>query len=331
MRVPKPKLGPALTGSSPTQLLAPEGGKPMPTRKVVSFPKISTNGRVKKTLLRAQFQLFSRFAPSLADRRAAALFLTPRRKRHPPAPSTPGRVPERFHIASGSVQLAAWAWGEGPLVLLAHGWNGHAAQLSGFIAPLVQSGFRVVAFDQPAHGHSTGKRTTVLEMAEAQQSIARAVGPLHAVVAHSLGATATALALFDHLPAARAVLIAPPANAPPFARELAKALGLSAERTEGMVAQVQRDIGVHLESLDLRRVAAWLRQPALIFHDVADREVPFAHGRAIANAWPGARFTPLEGLGHKRPLADAAVLRGTVAFLRAPRVVHAPAGAATLG
>jgi pimeloyl-ACP methyl ester carboxylesterase len=303
----------------------------MATRSVVAVPKISTNGRFKLGLLRTQFRLLARMAPSVSDRQSAALFLTPRRLRRPPQPETPGRVPERFTIPSGSVRLAAWAWGEGPLVLLAHGWNGHAAQLSSFVPLLVRSGFRVVAFDQPAHGHSTGKRTTVLEMAEAQQSIARAVGPLHAVVAHSLGATATALALFDHLPAARAVLFAPPANAPPFARGLAKALGLSAERTEGMLAQLQRDVGVHLESLDLRRVAAWLRQPALIFHDVMDREVPFAHGQAIAAAWPGARLTPLEGLGHKRLLSDAAVLRATVAFLRAPHAVQMPAPLATLG
>jgi pimeloyl-ACP methyl ester carboxylesterase len=225
-----------------------------------------------------------------------------------------------------------WAWGQGPTVLLAHGWNGHAGQLSSFIRPLVEAGFRVVAFDQPAHGHSRGKRTTVLKMAEALKSIARAAGPLHAVVAHSLGATATALALFDHLPAQRAVLIAPPADAPHFARRLAVLLGLSSERTEGMLAQIQRDIGAHLGSLDLRRIAEWIRQPALILHDMADREVPFSHGRAIADVWPMARLVPLAGLGHSRVLADADVVRTTVAFLREGLTTAMPGqGLATSG
>jgi pimeloyl-ACP methyl ester carboxylesterase len=150
--------------------------------------------------------------------------------------------------------------------------------------------------------------------------VARVVGPLHAVVAHSLGATATARALFDHLPADRAVLIAPPASAPYFARALATALGLPEERTVGMLSQVQRNVGADLESLDVRRFAGWIRQPALIFHDVGDREVPYAQGKAIADTWPAARFVRLERLGHTRPLRDALVVRSTVAFLCEGRV-----------
>ncbi len=287
----------------------------MPPSRVVSISKKSTNARIFRALLRAQFRLLARFAPRTSDRRAAALFLTPLRRRRP-EPGAPGLGAQRLRVVSGNVDLAVWAWGHGPTVVLAHGWNGHAGQLSSFIRPLVEAGFRVVAFDQPAHSHSGGRRTTVLKMAEAIQSIARATGPLHAVVAHSLGATATALALFDHLPAQRAVLLAPPAAAPHFARRLAEVLGLSAVRTEGMLAEVQRQVGVHLNSLDVRAFAGWMRRPALIFHDVGDRDVPFAHGRAIAEAWPGARFVPLTGVGHTRILSDAEVVRATTAFLR---------------
>jgi pimeloyl-ACP methyl ester carboxylesterase len=168
-------------------------------------------------------------------------------------------------------------------------------------------------------------------MTEALHSVAREVGPLHAVVAHSLGATATALALFDNLPAGRVVLVAPPAAPPYFARRLAEMLSLSAERTAGMLAELERSVGIHLEALDVRRIAGWLRQPALLFHDVSDREVPFAHGQSIAEAWPKARFIPLERLGHIRPLSDAGVVRTTVAFLReafAATAVH-QSGAAT--
>jgi pimeloyl-ACP methyl ester carboxylesterase len=283
---------------------------------VVPLSKKSTNGRFARAFFRAQFRLLGRFAPALSDRQAAALFSTPRRRRSPPEPGTPGLLAERFVVLSAGLELAAWSFGEGPPVVLAHGWNGSAAQLSSFIRPLVEAGFRVVAFDQPAHGHSAGRRATVPLMAEALQAVARAVGPLHAVVAHSLGATATSLALFDNLPAARAVLVAPPAAAPHFARRLAGTLGLSQARAEGMLAQLQRNVGVALDALDVRNFAGWMRQPALIFHDVQDREVPFAHGRAIAEAWPKARFVPLEQLGHTRPLSDAGVVRMSVAFLR---------------
>ncbi len=287
----------------------------MPPSGVVPLVKKSTNGRLLRALRRAQFRVLARVAPSLSDRKAAALFLTPPRRRAS-EPGTPGLSAQRLSVLSGDVQLAVWAWGHGPTVLLVHGWSGHAGQLGSFIRPLVEAGFRVVAFDLPAHGHSSGRRTTVLKMAEALQALALAIGPLHSLVGHSLGGTAAALALFDNLPASRVVLLAPPAAPQHFVRKLAAVLGLSDERAEGMLAQVQRQIGVHLPSLDVRLLAGWMRQPALIFHDVADREVPFAQGRAIAEAWPAARLVPLTGLGHTRILADPDVVRATVAFLR---------------
>jgi len=302
----------------------------MPPTRVVPLPKKSTNGRLLQQGLRAGFRVLSRLAPRTSDRSAAALFLRPRRRRRP-APGTPGLRAERLRVASGRDTLAAWVWGAGPTVLLAHGWSGHAGQMSSFVRPLVDGGFRVVAFDQPAHGQSSGRRTTVLRMAEALQSIGRVAGPLHGVVAHSLGATATTLALFDNLPASRVVLIAPPADAPYFVRKLAAFLDLSAERTEGTLAQVQREVGAHLDALDLRRIGGWLRQPALILHDISDREVPFDHGRAIAEAWPAARLIPLAGLGHTRLLADAGVVRASVAFLREGVAVAVPQGMATSG
>ena len=286
-----------------------------PSPVVVPLAKKSTNGRFLPTLLRLQFRLLGRLAPQASDRRAASLFLTPRRRRFP-EPGTPGLSTQRLTLSSDGFPLAVWSWGEGPAVVLAHGWSGHAGQMSSFIRPLADAGFRVLAFDQPAHSRSGGRRTTLLKMAAALKAIARTTGPLHAVVAHSLGATAATLALFDNLPAQRAVLLAPPAEAPSFARRLSQLLGLSEERTKGMLAEVQRQVGVHLASLDLRLVSAWVRQPALIFHDVADRDVPFAHGRDIAEAWPAARLAPLSGLGHYRLLSDPEVVRSTVAFLR---------------
>ncbi|MGZ5446135.1 MAG: alpha/beta hydrolase [Thermoanaerobaculia bacterium] len=48
----------------------------------------------------------------------------------------------------------AWSWGEGPAVLLVHGWGGHAAQFQSFVEPLVRAGFRAIAFDAPSHGSS---------------------------------------------------------------------------------------------------------------------------------------------------------------------------------
>ncbi len=54
---------------------------------------------------------------------------------------------------------------------------------------------------------------------------------------------------------------------------------------------------------------------ALVLHDPEDREVPFEHGRALADAWPGASLRAVDGLGHRAILRDVGEVARAVAFL----------------
>ena len=63
-------------------------------------------------------------------------------------------------------ELAVTTWGnDAPAVLLMHGWGGARAQMTGFVDSLIIAGYRVVAYDQPAHGELDGKMTNILEIA----------------------------------------------------------------------------------------------------------------------------------------------------------------------
>ena len=118
----------------------------MTPRSLVQLEK-STTGRFISSGMRA----LDLIAPRLAQRLALDLFLTPQRKRE-----TPFIVGHRFAIREDAHDLNVWDWGNGPTVLLVHGWNGNAAQFSGFVPPLVRSGYYVAAPDLPAHGSSGG-------------------------------------------------------------------------------------------------------------------------------------------------------------------------------
>ena len=257
-------------------------------------------------------------APGSVERFAADRFGRPDAIAHASSPSAApvfasGR---RFAVDAGGEQLAVWEWGAGPTILLVHGWNGQARQLARLVPPLVAAGYQVVAFDQPAHGASTGARTNLVELSRAVEAVARKVAPVHGVIAHSLGATATALAVARGLHVERAVLIAPPAEVEHYTSGFAAALGLSPARAAGMLAHIERTIGVPASSLDVRRLAPLQQTPLLVLHDPHDREVPFAHGQAIAQAWPGARLLRLHKLGHRRMLADAKTIDAAISFVR---------------
>src|SRR5215212_5928679 len=113
-----------------------------------------------------------------------------------------------YHLPYEGGELAVTSWGNsGPAILLMHGWGGARAQMTGFVDPLLFAGYRVVAYDQPAHGESDGTMTNLLEIAPTMDLIARHAGPFDAVIAHSFGTliTSYALAKLNFPPPARLV------------------------------------------------------------------------------------------------------------------------------
>jgi len=283
---------------------------PTPNLAVV---KNSTNVRIPASI-RWSAQALGFLAPARAEELAVRLFCTPRRTRAPEAPSPEGH---RFTIESGAHHVAAWEWGEGKTVLLVHGWEGRARQMSPFVAPLVEAGFHVVAFDHPAHGFSSGEQVTGLDLADAVFAVGYKFRPVSTIVAHSLGATAATIALARGLSAERVVLIAPAAEPTPYARALASALGLSEARTEGMLGRLRALLGGDFDKIDLRKLAPRMAQDMLLVHDPDDPETPFSDALAIARAWPGARVSRAHGLGHRQILKDPATIETVVRFVSA--------------
>jgi pimeloyl-ACP methyl ester carboxylesterase len=265
---------------------------------------------------RNALRLFAALWPKLAHVHAADRFGKPARLARSEAPAVELEA-RRTWLAFGEQSLAVYEWGSsfGPTVLLAHGWSGAASQLHAFVAPLVARGHHVLAFDQPGHGESSGRYATLLDFARATEAVAKAYGPVDAVIAHSLGATGAALALSRGLRAERVVLIAPPGRVQPFALGFARKLGLNEPHALGMLAELERRLGGDLRAFELSRLAPHMNAKLLLLHDAADREVPFEQSAELAAAWPQARFEALSGLGHRRPLRDPRVIELALDFV----------------
>lgn len=290
-------------------------GKLVPRKSTIVRAKLSP------ALRRLPVRELDTVLPEVTELRRALQFFTPRRAKA--GLTLP--LDEAFTVISGNYRLKAWSWGNGPAVLLLHGWEGHAGQLGKFVEPLTNRGFRVVAVDLPAHGYSTGRRATVLDFANAVCAVGELIGPLHAVIAHSFGGTATALALHPmpqtigmktgKLMARRLVMLAPPAGPAHFVQGAITQLALPPERTARVERRIRDFVGVDFADLTVPNFAADLSVPLLLMHDPADRLVPWEHGQAITTAWPGAQLQPVPGRGHRRILTDPQVIAEAVAFV----------------
>ncbi len=271
--------------------------------------------RFQLTLLRLWIQGASLFAPRYAERFAARLFLTPRRRPKVPAPID-GVEPAQFTLDVSDEQLVGWRWGNGgPKVLLVHGWSGRAADMSSLAVALARRGYEAIAVDMPAHGGSAGRRTNLAIWSRLIPAIARQLGPFHAAVGHSFGAAAVTLAIDEGLEVSRAVLIAPPLGPAYFMERMRRFLRVPSARAAGMESELVRIVGRPIADFNADMVAARLAQPALILHDPHDDEVPFAHGAAIAAAWRGSTMVSSTGEGHYRILKSPATIGRALEFL----------------
>jgi pimeloyl-ACP methyl ester carboxylesterase len=267
------------------------------------------------------------FPDSLSAVWAERLFLTPpphRRTRREHRTLSQGTFRT---VDSGGCRLATWRWGEGPPVLLVHGWGGHAGRLSRFVSPLVEAGFSAVAFDAPGHGASPARLCSLQDFIRAVSAVAEDTGPLAGFIGHSLGAAAGVLALRGGLRAGAAVLLAPPANPEELAGKFANICRMSGPVRDSMKVRLAARHGVAWENLRLFEPAPRAPAPLLIFHDHRDLRVPARNARVLAAAWPGASLVLTRGLGHHKILRSPDVVSGAVEFLARIRNTVCPAAA----
>lgn len=283
----------------------------------------STTGRTghgPPRALRAGLGAVEAVAPRLAVRLAHRLFMTPPRHAAPrwEREALAGASP--FELRAAGTTVRGWRLGEGPAVMLVHGWGGRGGQLATFAPPLLEAGCSVVTFDGPGHGASGGRTANVVRFAEAAAVVAHR-HRARAAIGHSMGGAALAWALRGGLSLHAAVLVAPPRTPEGFLAPFCDALGLRPGTRDELRGFIERRVGVRMDDLDVPGFAPGLRTPALLVHDRADREVPFEDGAAIAAAWPGARLVPTERLGHRRILREPAVVSEVTSFVldRIPR------------
>jgi pimeloyl-ACP methyl ester carboxylesterase len=271
------------------------------------LPQISTNVRLAASRL-----LF----PDLAAAWAERLFLTPPARN---AASAVDLIDARDRVLSHRGRLlGTWSWGpaDAPAVLLVHGWGGHAAQLRAFVQPLARAGYRVITYDQPAHGVSDGRLTGLPDFADVLVEVAAHYGNVRAAIGHSLGATAAAMALARRtLRLDKLVLISPPSDLVGYSRRFARWHWMPERLRRAMQSAIEERYGLPWDELELGRLAPRLEAQALVIHDQNDRQVPWKQGAAFARHWPGAKLITTQGLGHARILRDDAVIDAAAAFL----------------
>ncbi|WP_341909830.1 alpha/beta fold hydrolase [Ferrovibrio terrae] len=292
-----------------TKHSSPRSNKSTNVHSIINF-------LIQRSLIRTGFRL----APGWAANRAARMFLRPWRR---PAAGRPPYATRETAFAAETQYgpIAAWSFGPTqtgtPAILLVHGWEDDHLSWAPLIDKLVARGHRVLTLDLPGHGRSPADITGIPILATAVAAVGReaeAIGavsphqPFKAVIAHSLGGTATLIAATEMgLRAERFAILASPNHPRLFAGAMMQMLKLSRQQTTMVFTAIERLIGRTMDSLYLPPKLRNLNQPGLILHSREDRTVPLQHSQENATAWPRADFRVLDGIGHRKLMTDDGV------------------------
>jgi pimeloyl-ACP methyl ester carboxylesterase len=138
-------------------------------------------------------------------------------------------------------------------------------------------------------------------------------GPFAGAATHSFGGPALAKAFQQGLELDQVVLISPPvAQARQFERAWRR-YGVEEPMIEAALA-----LG-HQEGrfFDLAAAAPSMKADALFIHSLDDEQCPASEGKRAAEAWPGARFWSVDGLGHRALVQDEEVVSMVAGWLDA--------------
>ncbi len=225
----------------------------------------------------------------------------------------PHRQFDGAYVDAPTGRVAYTAEGFGPGVLLVHGWDGSARDMSDIALALDRAGARVISMELPAHGFSEGEKLTAEDAAAAILAVEAKEGPFAAVMAHSFGCPSTVLALEGGLKTNALVFFAPPLRQIDQFRRLGGRYGLEPDEIEETIARL-RAAGSTMDEMDLGAKGARRSEPLLIIHSADDEMTPLAGSQELAAAWPGAKLLTADELGHNLTMRDAAMVGAAVRF-----------------
>jgi pimeloyl-ACP methyl ester carboxylesterase len=273
--------------------------------------------------IQTKFKVLAAISKRKAAEKAFLLFCTPYLKSKPHIPAFFALANPLKFVLEGQT-VFGWEFlpkNELPVktILILHGFGSAAYKFQNFIKPLTGKGYRVLAFDAPAHGSSHGKKVNAILYSEMILHIAEKFGLPDGFIAHSFGGIALSLALekIPHTTQTKIAFIAP-------ATETSTAVDQAFSMLKLHDKEVQKEFhniifalsGKPTEWFSMRRAIKNIKADILWIHDKEDDITPYSDALKVkSDEHPNIKFIITSGLGHRKIYHDADVKKKVIGFL----------------
>lgn len=261
-------------------------------------------------------KLFGNRFPSAFAGSALKLFMTPLDFKPRDAERELAKLAKSSFVHTKAGDLCVYDWGgEGPMVLLVHGWSGRGTQMGTIAVHLKANGFHPISFDAPAHGRSSGGQASLLAFSEAVTELQTHYGCLLAV-GHSLGGSSLILSESRQHRFHQIVTIGSTASVREAMIDFARKMGFESPLLKSMIRHTEHKFGMRLETASAGTLAPMMAARGLIIHDTQDEEVPVHNAEELHKAWKQSQLLLTEGLGHRKILHQPEIHEKIAEFLQ---------------
>lgn len=263
------------------------------------------------------FPKLEKLLPSVAYKWYSTIFFTPVRYKLPPPEVELALSANQYFIDVDDRKIRVYEWGEGPVVLFVHGWMGRATQFRKLIPDYNAAGYKVIAFDAPAHGQSEGKQTNPMEFADVIKELSDRYGGFLMILGHSLGGVSILHAINNGVETEKVVMISSPTIDTEILTEFRARINASEKCDQYLQSYISNKFGRPFKEFTASHVISLISGfELLVVHDEEDPEVSMNNPQAIIDKYSGAKLMTTKGLGHTRILKDKAVVGATLEFLK---------------
>lgn len=263
-------------------------------------------------------KLLEMTSSKLAMKFASKLFTSPMKYKIPKREIEMDKnsIQQNLVLDSIKKEIVIYNYGQGTKkVLLVHGWSGRGTQLVKIADEMLKLGYSTISFDAPGHGKASGKSSNMTEFIAAILEMQDKFGPFEYAVGHSLGGMSILNSIKRGLKVKKAVIVGSGDIVEDIFDDFVEKLGMNIAISKKMKASFEKKIGETMESYSAYIVAREIQIPVLIIHDNDDADVPVKAAHNIHENLKDSELLITNGLGHRKILGDAKVIKKIVAFL----------------
>ncbi|MBW8684913.1 alpha/beta fold hydrolase [Chitinophaga rhizophila] len=224
-----------------------------------------------------------------------------------------------YAFSKQQINVKTYSWGNsGPRILLLHGWGGSALDFGHMVNTLVDNGYQVISFDQPAHGFSTGKNSNMIQWMHVIRAILEKYPGIYGIIGHSFGGLAATLTLArEQVYVPKLIIIAASISAPAIFDEAYDLMQLDNKVRKVIPGIVREKLKDDIATMDMHQQFRQVKTNRMLFiYDENDEIISPKQSAYFLEQHPEVEGFAIRGEGHYKIIRDQQVLDKIVNYLQ---------------